>query len=129
MRTLLPILTLLATAILLPFAAPAPVQAQDTSETPPQIERVENKYVCMVNDRAFANIQIPVPVGERTYYGCCQGCVSTLKNDAASRTATDPVTGKEVDKATAIVGALPDRTVIYFESEETMRQYAASEDL
>ena len=123
MQNLLSILALLTTTTLLMFAAPTQVQAQDSTATTQQLERVENKYVCMVNDRAFANIQIPVPVGETTYYGCCLGCVSTLKNDATSRTATDPVTGKEVDKATAVVGALPDRTVLYFESEETMRQY------
>ena len=102
------------------------VRAQDASNQSDGVKRVENKYVCMVNDRFFKEVQIPVPVGDRTYYGCCQGCVETLKNDPESRTATDPVSGAQVDKATAIAGALPDGTVQYFESEANLNAFARS---
>lgn len=107
-------------AFMLAFAASA--QAQEAS-----IERVEAEHVCMVNERHYENVQIPVPVGDKTYYGCCQGCVTELENNPESRTATDPVTGSEVDKATAVIGALPDGSVRYFESEETLQQFAESD--
>ena len=46
------------------------------------------------------------------------------KKDAAARTGVDPVTGKPVDKATAIIAALEDGSVLYFESEKTFEQYS-----
>lgn len=104
------------------------VRAQDVSSPSDEVKQVENKYVCMVNDRYFENVQIPVPVGDKTYYGCCQGCVETLKNDPDSRTATDPVSGAQVDKATAITGALPDGTVRYFESKANLNAFARSHE-
>lgn len=85
--------------------------------------RVETRYVCMVNNRVYDREQIPVPVGEHVYYGCCEGCKARLAADAAMRRAVDPVSGRVVDKATAIVGALPDGRVYYFESEETLRAF------
>lgn len=101
-------------------------RAQDASSPSDGVKQVENEYVCMVNDRYFENVQIPVSVGDKTYYGCCQGCVETLKNDPDSRTATDPVSGAQVDKATAVAGALPDGTVRYFESEANLNAFARS---
>ena len=77
----------------------------------------------MVNDRYFDSLQIDVPVGDKMYYGCCQGCVKALKNKPEVRQATDPVTGAKIGKATATIGALPDGTVRYFESKETLKQY------
>jgi YHS domain-containing protein len=113
--------------MLVPLLYAAPLQAQsqpkDSEPSGASIERIENKYVCMVNDQHYQDIQIDVPVGEKIYYGCCQGCVTTLKMDPESRTATDPITGKQVDKATAVVGALPNGSVRYFESEETLEQF------
>lgn len=40
------------------------------------LKPVEAEYVCMVNDTVFEKPQIPVEVGDKTYYGCCMGCVS-----------------------------------------------------
>ena len=98
-------------------------EAKDAS-----VERVESKYVCMITNRLYEKVQIPVPIGEKTYYGCCRGCVTELKTKPESRMATDPVTGQEVDKATAVIGALPDGTVRYFESEKTLRQFTPKVD-
>ena len=50
-------------------------------------------------------------------------CKERLAKDPASRSAVDPVTGKSVDKATAIIAAQPDGKVLYFESEKTLTQY------
>jgi YHS domain-containing protein len=88
-----------------------------------QIERVEARRVCMVNDTVFAKDQIPVQVGSKTYFGCCEMCKGRLATDASARSATDPVSGKAVDKATAVIGATPDGKVLYFESDTTFSQF------
>lgn len=87
------------------------------------IERVEAKRVCMVNDSVFPKDQIPVQVDGKTYFGCCEMCKGRLASDASARTAIDPVSGKTVDKATAVIGATPDGKVLYFESDATFSQY------
>ena len=87
------------------------------------IERVDAKRVCMVNNSVFPKDQIPVQVDGKTYFGCCEMCKGRLASDAGARTATDPVTGKQVDKATAVIGATPDGKVLYFESDATFTQF------
>lgn len=89
-----------------------------------ELKRVETKKVCMINNQVFEKDQIPVAVNGKTYYGCCEMCKERLAKDAAARTATDPVTGKPVDKATAVIAAMPDGKVLYFESQETYEQYS-----
>lgn len=88
-----------------------------------QIERVDAKRVCMVNNSFFPKDQIPVQVDGKTYFGCCEMCKGRLTSDASARTATDPVSGKTVDKATAVIGATPDGKVFYFESDATFSQF------
>jgi YHS domain-containing protein len=92
-------------------------------ETSPVLKRVEAKKVCMVNNQVFAKDQIPVQVNGKTYYGCCEMCKERLAKDVEARTGTDPVTGKKVDKATAVIVAQTDDSVLYFESEETLAKY------
>lgn len=87
------------------------------------IERVDAKRVCMINNTFFPKDQIPVQVDGKTYFGCCEMCKGRLASDAAARTATDPITGKTVDKATAVIGATPDGKVFYFESDTTFTQF------
>ena len=89
----------------------------------PALKRVETKKVCMVNNTVFEKDQIPVAVQGKTYYGCCEMCKERLVKDADARTAVDPVTGKKVDKATAVIAAQADGKVLYFESEKTLEQY------
>jgi YHS domain-containing protein len=93
------------------------------AETEPALRKVDNRLVCMVNDMDMRTEQIPVPVEGKTYYGCCRECKERLAKDATSRTAVDPVSGAQVDKATAVIGAKPDGTVLYFESDETFAAY------
>ena len=87
------------------------------------IKQVEPQYVCMVTNKLYDKAQIPVVVGDKTYYGCCQMCEAKLKEDPLSRVATDPVSGKEVDKSTAVIGAGPDGQVYYFESVEDLMAF------
>lgn len=92
----------------------------------PALKKVEAKLVCMVNNQFMNKDQIPVQVEGKTYYGCCEMCKERLAKDAASRTATDPVSGKKVDKAKAVIAAFPDGSVLYFESEETLKKFQGS---
>lgn len=89
------------------------------------LEKVESKRVCMVNDTVFPRDQIPVEVDGKTYFGCCEMCKGRLAKDATLRKAKDPVSGAEVDKATAVIGAAPDGRVLYFESDQTFGAYTA----
>lgn len=87
------------------------------------LRRVEASKVCMANDKLFGKEQIPVVVDGRTYYGCCQGCKTMLAQNEQARKATDPVSGKTVDKATAVIGAGPDGRVFYFDSENNLEAF------
>jgi YHS domain-containing protein len=89
----------------------------------PALKRVETKKVCMITNAVFEKDQIPVSVQGKTYYGCCEMCKERLAKDAEARMAIDPVTGKKVDKATAVIAAQADGKVLYFESEKTLAQY------
>ncbi len=111
-------LTLCAAALLVAGLAVAA-----NGPTTPVLKKVEAKKVCMVNNQVFDKDQIPVQVENKTYYGCCEMCKEKLAKDVAARTAVDPVTGKTVDKATAVIAAQPDGKVLYFESEKTLAEY------
>jgi len=89
------------------------------------LTKVEPKTVCMVNEQAMGKDQIPVEVDGKTYYGCCEMCKKALADNADKRVATDPVTGKQVDKAKAVIAAQEDGRVWYFESDETLAKYNA----
>ena len=101
------------------FAGVAEEAAQD------KVVPVESNFVCMINDRSMANEQIPVPIDGKTYYGCCPMCKERLAKDEASRYAVDPVSGKKVDKAKAVIGALPGAAVLYFENQKNFDRYNA----
>lgn len=89
-----------------------------------QLRRVTDiSHVCMVNNEDMGKPQIPVKVGDQTYYGCCKMCIGTLNNDRKARFAIDPVSGKEVDKAKAVIGAKPNMEVVYFESEKNFQAF------
>jgi YHS domain-containing protein len=118
-----PTLAVLAFGILLSMTALAAVEEPSNDAVTPALVQVETKYVCMINDQRFGKVQIPIEVEGRTYYGCCEMCKERLRGDESSRTAVDPVSGKKVDKATAVIGATPDGTVFYFETLENMKRY------
>jgi len=90
-----------------------------------KLTKVEPKTVCMINEHAMGKDQIPVEVEGKTYYGCCEMCKKALTTDASTRVAVDPVTGKQVDKAKAVIAAQEDGHVFYFESDETLARYNA----
>ena len=87
------------------------------------LQKVQAQRVCMMNNTLFDKDQIPVAVEGRTYFGCCEMCKARLAEDPTMRQATDPVTGKPVDKAKAVIGAKPDGKVLYFENEKNFAEY------
>jgi len=88
-----------------------------------KLSQVEPKTVCMVNEHAMGKEQIAVEVDGKTYYGCCDMCKKTLATDASKRVAVDPVSGKQVDKAKAVIAAQEDGRVFYFESVENLLKF------
>ena len=86
-----------------------------------EVAKVESSKVCYVNNKFMGIDQIPVEFENKTYYGCCEGCVIKLKTMRETRFAIDPITGKEVDKADAFIVLSPkgNNDVLYFESEAT----------
>ena len=120
------------TAVLLVACREQPAPAPTSDPTPPAsrvgqpspLTRVDSpSHVCMVNDRYMGSEQIPVSVDGKTYFGCCAGCKDKLQNQAAARTALDPVTGKRVDKATGVIARTDTGRVMYFESAETLARF------
>jgi YHS domain-containing protein len=79
--------------------------------------------VCMVNNQYMGKPQIPIDVEGKTYYGCCAMCKDRLGKDPSSRVAVDPVTGQQVDKASAVIIQDATGNVMYFTSEDTLRRY------
>lgn len=90
---------------------------------------VPNQTVCMVTEAHFARPQIPVKVDGKTYYGCCDNCKQTLTEDKKARTATDPVSKKSVDKATAVIAANSAGNVLYFASKKNFEKYMKDSSL
>jgi YHS domain-containing protein len=112
---------LLTMALSTDVLAVAKTQAKSAKRK--SLVQVQNKYVCMINNQRFNKEQIPVQVEGQTYYGCCDMCKAKLQGDVESRFAVDPVSGKKVDKAKAIIGADADGVVYYFESLANMKKY------
>lgn len=77
----------------------------------------------MVNDQFMGKAQIPVEVEGRTYYGCCAMCKERIEKQPSLRAATDPVTGEQVDKATAVIGRDAAGKILYFANEASLKRY------
>ncbi|MGB4101314.1 MAG: hypothetical protein WBK91_05360 [Alphaproteobacteria bacterium] len=112
---------ILMTVAMLFFAFPCVAQGEGKAST--ALTPVKPEYVCMMNNTAFDKLQIAVDVDGKTYYGCCPMCKERLAQDASMRTTTDPVSGKKVDKASAVIGKAVDGRVFYFENEAHLRSY------
>lgn len=121
------------TAEPLPAATADAVQHAPTSlvESTPESSRqaltlvTAANQVCMVNNQFMGREQIPVEVDGKTYFGCCEMCKGRLESDPSSRSAKDPLSGKLVDKATAVIARRASGDVLYFESKENFERFAS----
>lgn len=89
-------------------------------------EPIPNELVCMVNDAFMGVEQIPVEADGKTYYGCCQMCVSKIRENTDNvRYATDPFSNEKVNKAEAFIVFKPGqkKAVFYFASEQNYNAY------
>ncbi|WP_051360051.1 hypothetical protein [Adhaeribacter aquaticus] len=89
-------------------------------------QALPKELVCMVNNAYMGKKQFPVNFEDKLYYGCCQMCVKTIQNEHQVRVATDPLTGKEVDKSSAFITLNPtmnNGSVLYFESEANYQKF------
>ncbi len=89
------------------------------------LTKVEPKTVCMINEKAMGKDQIPVEVEGKTYYGCCEMCKTALAENASKRVALDPFSGKQVDKARAVIASQQDGRVFYFENDANLAKHNA----
>jgi YHS domain-containing protein len=89
------------------------------------VKQVDAKLVCMVEKKLADEPQKPVMIEGRAYYACSDTCAAKLIEDPASRMDVDPVSGKDVDKATATVGVDKAGNVYFFENVENLKQFRA----
>jgi YHS domain-containing protein len=91
------------------------------------VTKLPNKQVCMINNRFMNSDQIAVPIDNKTYYGCCEGCVKALNEDSTTHYTADPLSGEQVDKASAYIIGKPGskEDVLYFKTETNAREYFA----
>jgi YHS domain-containing protein len=108
-----------------PAAPAAPAHGVEAAPADGVTRVADTDKVCMMNDRYMGTAQIPVDVNGKRYYGCCAMCKERLAKDRQARVAKDPVSGKEVDKATALIAKRADGSVLYFESEASLKKYEA----
>lgn len=88
-----------------------------------KVKQVEAKYTCFINKKHFDKPQTEVIVAGKRYYGCCDNCTKQLTEDPASRVAIDPVSGKEVDKADAVIGIDKGGNVYFFQTAENLKKF------
>lgn len=102
--------------------------SKETLSKSAEVAKIESSKVCYVNNKFMGIDQIPVEFENKTYYGCCEGCVLKLKTMRETRYAKDPFTGNEVDKAMAfiVLSLTGNNDVLYFESEQTYKDYIKS---
>lgn len=102
--------------------------SEETISKSAEVAKIESSKVCYVNNKFMGIDQIPVEFENKTYYGCCEGCVVKLKTMRETRFAKDPFTGNEVDKAVAFIVLSPkgNNDVLYFESEQSYKDYIKS---
>ena len=108
---------------LLAFSIIAALPLALLAATGERVKQVEAKYTCFINKKHFDKPQTEVVVNGKKYYGCCENCTAQLLQDPATRVAIDPVSGKEVDKADAVIGIDKAGNVYFFQSEKNLKKF------
>lgn len=113
--------------LMMALATFVPAMAADNGHSQGEawLKPIEAQYVCMMNNKVFDKPQMVIEVAGKTYYGCCPMCKDMLEKDAAERSAIDPVSGKAVDKAAAIIGADSEGNAYYFENQDNLKKFSS----
>lgn len=83
------------------------------------LTRVNTNEVNMASNRFEKKAQKAVNIGGRTYYASNDMAAASISRNQSARFAVDPISGKKIDKAEAVIFADASGRVIYFESEAT----------
>jgi YHS domain-containing protein len=89
----------------------------------PELKLIDPSHTCMGSNQAQTEAQDFAEVEGKRYYGCSKMCIVNLKENQSFRYGIDPVSGEEVDKASALVASRPGGDLLYFASEKTFRAY------
>ena len=90
-------------------------------------DQVPKDEVCMVNNAYMGKRQIEVSYHGKKYYGCCEMCEKRIPREQEIRIAIDPVSGKQVDKADAVIAISgKNNEISYFENKENYKAYFAN---
>lgn len=87
------------------------------------LTRIASSHTCMGSNQAQEKAQNYAIIDGRPYYGCTDMCIANLRQNPGFRYGLDPVSGKKVDKARAIVGTRKNGQLLYFEKEENFLSY------
>ena len=89
----------------------------------PTFPPTDVRYLCMVEDKVFADQTLLVRIEGATYYACRSDSAQMARN-ASYRTAVDPLTGRMVDKSKAVLRQdREDNKVYYFENYENAKTF------
>ncbi len=84
---------------------------------------IDSSHTCMGSNMAQAKPQNYADIDGKRYYGCTNMCIVNLKENPGFRYSIDPVSGKRVDKATALIAKQSHGGLLYFEGEKTFHAY------
>lgn len=104
---------------------------QYLASLPSQSDTISHNKICMVDDIYQGDYPtLSVRLSANSYYGCDAKAIHELSTKQNVRFAIDPVTKCNVDKGSAVVGlhSKRDGKVLYFESNETFKQYLKTLD-
>lgn len=87
------------------------------------VKQVNPKNICLMNKTRFNHGLRSVNVDGKNYYGCCPDCLAKLKADPQARMDVDPVSGKQVDKAAAVIGVDKNGKIYFFENLENLKKF------
>jgi YHS domain-containing protein len=80
--------------------------------------------VCMVKRGVQASTPHTEQYGGKTYHFCCSGCLTRFRaNPEIERFATDPVNGKKIDKADALIYSYQGRAY-FLSSPRSLKKFA-----
>ncbi|CAM2069701.1 M56 family metallopeptidase [Sulfidibacter corallicola] len=109
----------------LALSTPFPLQAMEGSSGLIPIQ--DPRHVCMFADEVIENgprVSRVLEIDGHRYYLATKECLESIARHSEIRFARDPMSGREVDKANAVLAVYAGSSrVAYFENEENLAEY------